>query len=267
MMPEIWGAMAAFLLAIATVTGSFALVKARRRWAAVATVTRAAGAAMAVIALALAALVQGGWSPLETRQVVWGLVLAMLSIQMALAWSMRIGSGGPVVDAVAVGLILAGTFLLPLDGSPLGCAQQATACWVQWLLYLLGGGAALVGGSAAIMLALHKGLSARGRRLGQPGRGELYTFLTQAIFLALVALGSGLIVSVWWAWKTAGTLIAGDPREVWMAITWLTAAMSLVAWELEGHRGRWAAGLALVAALNIGFCLVFLTYLKSLLGI
>jgi ABC-type transport system involved in cytochrome c biogenesis permease subunit len=91
--------------------------------------------------------------------------------------------------------------------------------------------------------------------------------LTQAIFLALVALGSGLTVSVWWAWQTAGTLTAGDPREIWMAVTWLTAAMSLVAWQLEGHRGRWAAGLALAAALYVGFGLVFLTYLQSLLGI
>jgi hypothetical protein len=36
---------------------------------------------------------------------------------------------------------------------------------------------------------------------------------------------------------------------------------------LEGHRGRWAAGLALAAALYVGFGLVFLTYLQSLLGI
>jgi ABC-type transport system involved in cytochrome c biogenesis permease subunit len=259
--------MAAFLLAIATVTGSFALVKVRGRWAAAATVARAAGTAMVAVGLGLAALVQGEWSPLETRQVVLGLVLAMLSIQMVLSWSQRIGSGGPVVDAVAVGLLLVGIFLLPADASLLTCAQQAAAYWAQWILYLLGGGAALVAGSTAIMLALHRGLSARGRNLHQPGRGDLYTFLTQAIFLALVALGSGLTVAVWWSWQTTGTLTAGDPREVWMAVTWLTAAMSLVAWQLEGRRGRWAAGLALVAALNVGFGLVFLTYLQSLLGI
>jgi hypothetical protein len=42
--------------------------------------------------------------------------------------------------------------------------------------------------------------------------------------------------------------------------------MSLLAWQLEDHRGRWVAGLALLAALNTGFCLVILPHLHSLLG-
>jgi hypothetical protein len=267
MTPEIWGVVAAFLLTLAALAGSVALIEVRGRWGAAASGARAAGTVTVAVALGLAVVAQGEWSPLETRQVVLGLALAMLSIQMVLAWSLSIGSGGPVVDAVAVALILVGTFLFRSDVPPRTCAQQAAAFWVQWILYLLGGGGVLVAGSAALMLALHKGLSARGRSIRQPKRGDLYSLLTQAIFLALVALGGGLTVSVWWAWQTAGTLTSGDPRELWLAITWLTAAMSLLAWLLEDHRGRWVAGLALVAALNASFCLVFLTYLQGLLGI
>jgi ABC-type transport system involved in cytochrome c biogenesis permease subunit len=267
MTPEIWGAVAAFLLAIAAVAGGMALFKTRGRWVAVAVGARAAGTASVAVALGLAVVVQGEWWPFETRQVVLGLVLAMLSIQMVLSWRLRIGSGGPVADVVAVALILVGTFLFRRDVPPLTCAQRAAAFWTQWILLLLGGGGVLVAGSAGLMLALRKGLAGRGRGPRRPKRGELYNLLTQAIFLALVALGGGLTVSVWWAWQTGGTLTGGDPREVWMAITWLAAAMSQLAWQLEGHRGRWAAGLALVAASSVVFGLVLLTQLQSLLGI
>lgn len=267
MTPESLGVVAAFLLTVAAVAGIMALVEARGRWGAAAVGARVAGTVTVALVLGLAVVLQGEWSPLDTWQVVFGLVLAMLSIQMVLSWPLGIGSGGLVVDIVAVVLILLGTVLYRSDAPPLTCAQQAPAFWVQWVLFLLGGGGALVAGCAALMLALHKGLSAWGRGIRQPARGDLYNLLTQAIFVALVALGGGLTVSVWWAWQAAGTLTSGDPRELWLAITWLTAAMSLLAWQLEGHRGRLAAGLALVAALNATFCLVLLPHLQSLLGI
>lgn len=266
MMPEILGAVAAFLLAVAAVASSIALVEARGRWGATAVGARAAGTVTVALALGLAGQ-QGEWSPLDTQQVVLGLVLAMLSIQMVLSWRLGIGSGGPVVDIVAVALILVGVILFRSDAPPLTCAQQAPAFAAQWILFLLGGGGTLVAGGATLMLVLHKSLSVRGRGIRQPTRGDLYNLLTQAIFWALVALGGGLTVSVWWAWQTAGTLTSNDPRELWLAVTWLTAAMSLLAWQLEDHRGRWAAGLALVAALNATFCLVLLPHLQSLLGI
>ena len=51
-----------------------------------------------------------------------------------------------------------------------------------------------------------------------------------------------------------------------MAVAWLTAAMSLLAWQLDGRRGRWAAGLALVAAAAVLVGLFFPVGL-SLVGI
>jgi hypothetical protein len=49
-----------------------------------------------------------------------------------------------------------------------------------------------------------------------------------------------------------------------MAIAWLITAMSLLAWQLGGRRGRmmsggrWAAGLAMVAAATVLFGLLIL---------
>ncbi len=36
-----------------------------------------------------------------------------------------------------------------------------------------------------------------------------------------------------------------------MAVAWLITAASLLAWKLDGRRGRWAAGLALAAAVAV----------------
>jgi ABC-type transport system involved in cytochrome c biogenesis permease subunit len=66
--------------------------------------------------------------------------------------------------------------------------------------------------------------------------------------LALAALGSGLVIGVLWAWRTSGTLGSDSAREVWMAVAWLITAMSLLAWQLDTRRSRWAAALVLVAA-------------------
>jgi hypothetical protein len=98
------------------------------------------------------------------------------------------------------------------------------------------------------MLVLRKGLEWRGKYPSLPGQIPLYGLLTQASILAVVALGSGLIISAWWAGRTSGLLAGGTRREMWIAVAWLSAAMSLVAWQLDGRRGRWAIGLALVAA-------------------
>jgi hypothetical protein len=259
MVPEIWGAVAAFLLGGAAVAEGLALFNARGWWNLVAVGARAAGTASVAVAFGLVVVAQGEWSPLDRQQVVLGLVLAMLAVQIILTWCLKIGSGGPVVDATAVALILAGTFLLPQGASPLTCAQRAVVFRAQWILYLLGAGSVLVAGNAGLMLALRRGLAGRDRSFRQPRLGDLYNLLTQAISLALVTLGSGLALSVWWAWQTTGTLSGGDSRDLWIGVTWLAAAMSQLAWQLEGYRGRWAAGLALVAASGVVFFLGFLT--------
>lgn len=266
MAPEIWGLGAAFLLGVAAVAGGLALFNTRRQWAWVAVGARAAGTVFVAAALGLAVLAQGEWSPLDSQQVVTGLVLAMLAAQMVLTWRLRSGSGGPVVDVMAVALILAGTFLLRPDAPPLTYAQKAVAFRAQWVLFLLGAGCVLAAGSAGLMLALRRGLARQGRGFGQPTPGDLHNLLTQGIFLALVFLGGGLVLGVWWAWQTMGSLTGGDPRELWMAAIWLAAAMSQLAWQLEGQRGRWAAGLALAATSGVVLCLVLLPQMQSLLG-
>jgi hypothetical protein len=266
MAAEIWGLGAVFLLGVAAVAGGLALFNARRQLKLVAVGARAVGTAFVVAALGLAVVAQGEWSPFDSQQVVMGLVLAMLAIQMVLTWRLRSGSGGPVADVMAAALILAGTFLLRPDAPPLTCAQQAVAFRAQWALFLLGAGCVLAAGSAGLMLALRRGLARQGKSFGQPTPGDLYNLLTQGIFLALVFLGGGLALGVWWAWQTMGTLTGGDWRELWMAAIWLVAAMSQLAWQLEGQRGRWAAGLALTAASGVIFGLVFLPQMQSLLG-
>ncbi len=264
MVPELWGLVAAFLLGIAAVAGGLAIFNGRRQWALVAVGARAVGTASVAAALALAVAAQGEWSPFDSQQVVMGLVLSMLAIQMVLTWRLRSGSGGPVVDLMAVALLLTGMFLLQPDTPPLTCAQQAVAFQAQWALFLLGAGCVLAAGSSGLMLALRRGLARQGRSIGQPTPGDLYNLLTQGISLALVFLGGGLALGVWWAWQTMGTLTGGDSRELWMAAIWLVAAMSQLAWQLEGQRGRWAAGLALAAASGVVFCLVLLPQMQSL---
>ena len=267
MTPEIWGTVATILLVIAAVTSGIGLFRVQRPWVTVAALARATGAASAAIALALAVLAQGAWSPAEMRPEMLSLVLAMLCIQMIFSWQLGIRSTGPVSDLGAVALILLGLFVNWPASQPPTCAQRSVAFGAQWVLFLLGSGSILVAGSASLMLALRKGLFTWGKRPRLPAHEELYSLLAQASSLALVALGSGLIVSMWWAWRTMGTLASGDPREVWLAIAWLAAAMSQLAWHLEGHRGRWVAGLAFVAASCVVFCLVSLAQIQSLLGI
>jgi ABC-type transport system involved in cytochrome c biogenesis permease subunit len=84
--------------------------------------------------------------------------------------------------------------------------------------------------------------------------------------LALIGLGAGLVTSAWWAWRSVGGLAGDDPRQAWMAITWLLSAMSLLAWQLEAAAARWAAALAgLAATVAIGGLLA-VPYIVRLLG-
>nr|NIV39363.1 hypothetical protein [Anaerolineae bacterium] len=105
--------------------------------------------------------------------------------------------------------------------------------------------------AAGLVLALRKLLVWRGRHPRLPRQNCLYGLLAHATILTLVALGSGLIIGAWWEWRTPGLLGNGNPRQVWMAVAWLITAASLLAWKLDGRRGRWAAGLALAAAVAV----------------
>jgi hypothetical protein len=266
MMPEIWAGVAVVLLGLAAMAGGLVVFKTGRRWEPIAIGARAAATAVLIVALGLAVVRQGEWTPFDLRQMVLALVVAMLLIHMGLAWRLRIGSAGPVVDVVALLLILIAIAMIQPGAPLLRCVQRALPFQVQWVLYVLGGAAILVAGSAGLVLVLHKATVSRGRVSNLPRLASLYDLLTQATYLALVALGSGLTVSVWWAWRTVGAWPGADPRETWMAITWLLAAMSLLAWRLEGRRGRWVVGLTEVAAASVLFGLLILADLQRILG-
>ena len=102
MMPEIWVALAALLLAVATIAGGLTTFRLPGQWRVVATGARAMAAMVLAAALVNAAMTQGAWTPLDPRQMVLGLVLAMLTIHLVLVWRLRIRGAGPAVDMVAL---------------------------------------------------------------------------------------------------------------------------------------------------------------------
>jgi hypothetical protein len=248
MMPEIGVALAAFFLAVAAIAGGLTTARVSGRWHLVVVGARTVAAMVVAAALIYAATAQGEWTPLDPHQMLLGLLLAMLAIHLVLPWHLRIGDTGPAVDVVALVLLLGGAFVLRPETILLSCFQRALAYHIQWGLFLLGGGSVLVAGNAGLMAALHRISRNRGWDVQLPDRADLYDLLTQALFLALVALGGGLTISVWWAWRTVGTLATGDLHFVWLVIAWLVAGMSLLAWQLEARRERWVAGLATLAA-------------------
>ena len=266
MTPEIWVAIGAAFLGLAAVAGGLAMSAVRGPWDAVANGARVAALVALIVALVASAIVQDRWTAAEPQQATLSLVVAMLAVHLLLAWRLGAGSAGPMVDIVALALSLVSVFAIEAGAPWLICVQRSPLFQAHWVLFSVGGGSVLVAGSAGLMLAMRKGLAWRDRDLRLPGRIPLYGLLTQAAILALVALGGGLIISVWWAWRTSGLLGGGNPREVWMAVAWLTAAMSLLAWQLDGRRGGWAVGLALVAAAAVLVGLFFPVGL-SLVGI
>jgi ABC-type transport system involved in cytochrome c biogenesis permease subunit len=262
MAPEMWGALAALLLAIAAVARGLALFRVRGRWELLAICARA-GAAMALaVAVVLAAVTHGQWSPFDLWQVTLSLSLAILSVYVALAWRFRIDAAEPIVDLLALALILIGMLAIRPGGPFVPCLQQAWPFSVQWVLFLTGGGGSMVAGSAGLTLILAR----RGWPLHWPRPADSYLLLRQAAMLALVFLGGGLIVSMWWAWQAEGTLTSSDPREVWMAITCLIATMSLSVQHLQRRWERWAAGLAVLAATAVMVGFLAVIDLRRLLG-
>jgi hypothetical protein len=266
MTPEIWVAIGAVFLGLAIVAGGLAMSAVRGPWDAVAIGARVAALVALIVAMIASAIGQDQWTAAAPQQAMLSLVVAMLAVHLVLAWRLGACSAGPMVDLVALVLGLVGVFAIEAGAPGLGCVQQSSLFQAHLVLFSLGGGSVLVAGSAGLMLALKKGLVWLGRDLRLPGWIPLYALLTQATLLAVVALGAGLIIGVWWAWQTVGLLAAGNPRDAWMAVAWLTTAMSLVAWQLDGRRGRWAAGLALVAAAAVFVGLLFPVDL-SLVGI
>jgi hypothetical protein len=251
MTPEIWVVIAVVLLGLAAVSGGLEMAILRGRWDAVVFASRVAALAALVVALVAAAIAHGQWSAADPRQAMLGLVAAMLAIHLLLAWRRGAGTAGPVVDLAAIVLSLVGAFVVGAGSSGFICVQLAELYQAQWILLSVGGGSVLVAACAGLMLLLRKGLLSRDWGLALPGWSLLYGLLAQAVILALAALGSGLVIGVWWAWRILGTLGSDSAREVWMAVAWLITAMSVLAWQLDTRRSRWAAALVLVAAIAV----------------
>jgi len=248
MTPEIWAVIAAVFLGLAAVSGGLEMAVVRGRWRAVVFGTRVAALAALVVALVAAAIVHGHWSAAEPRQAVLGLVAAMLAVHLVLAWRLVAGSAGPFVDLAGIVLSLVSVFVIGAGSPGLTCAPLHALYQAQWVLLSLGGGSVLVAACAGLMMLLRKGLSFRDWELTLPGWSSLSGLLAQAAVFAVVALGGGLVIGVWWTWWASGTLGSDSAREVWMAVAWLITTMSVLAWQLDGRRSRWAAALVLVAA-------------------
>jgi hypothetical protein len=244
------------------------------RWNLLLVVLEAGAVAALVACLVLAAKAHGEWSPADLMQVSLGLALVVLGFHLELALfprlpyprRNRIAETGLFVDLVVLGLILAGVFAIRPGGSLLLCVQRTAAFYSQWVLYLLGAGVLIVGGCTGLTVALYWMLARRKPDLPQSQPTALHGLMSQSVLLALLLLGSGLVVSIWWAWWTVGRLSGGDPRDAWMGIAWLVAASSWLAWRLEDGAGRWSAGLAVLAAAAAVFGLLAVPDLYRLLG-
>lgn len=258
MATEMWAvAVAAILLAAAAGFGAAALARKGRPWLPLSAAARGGSIVALAVALYLAAAGRGGWSPLDLWQVTVSLSLATVAAHLALSWALGAGAGAPIADAVAAVLAVVAWLAIRPGGEALGCLQRTLAYRVEWILFLAGSGGTLVASSAGLAAVLPWQWARVGARRLLAGGG----------FLAVLAVGAGVVAGLWWTWQATGTLQPADSREGWMAVVWLLAAMSTTAWQLEKGAHRWAAGLALVAGASAILGLLALPDLQRLMGL
>ena len=262
MAPELWQVLAVTLLGLAAAGSVMALAGRPGPWAAVALGGRLGSLAVLSLALWAAAAQEGGWAPLDLRQMALAVALAAAAAHLAHSRLPGTAGGSPAVDLLVAALVIVEMAVVRPGAPALTCAQRALPYHAEWGLFFLGSGATLVSGGAGLFLALGSRITSRLPDTGASQRN----LLGHAAFLSTLALGGGIVAGVWWTWRTTGTLVAGDIRESWMAVTWLLAAMSLVAWQLERQASRWAAVLAIAAAAAALFGLLALPDLQRLMG-
>ena len=258
---ELWGALAALFFAVAGVASGLARFEQRRFSRRVVVPSRAAGLIALTVALALAVEAQGELSPFDLRQVALGLGLAASATGLILAWRHGVAGAGPVEDLVMMGLVLVAILTIRAGGPSPDCVQQSLPFWLYWGLFILGAGGLLIAGCVSLDLALE---AIRPREQRWAARAEAHRLLADAILGALVALGGGLAISIWWSWHTMGSLSSGDPRQTWMGATWVVGSMSLLAWQSERRGARTAAILAFLAAAMAVFGLLAIPDLQRL---
>ena len=263
-MLDLWVGLAALLLLVAAAGGGLALWGARGPWHQASLVARLAAGIALTVALTSAVAGSGMPSPLDLRQVILSLALGGLAADLALAGLLRIEGAGPALDLPVLALVAAALLIAWPAGTPLDCTQRAAPFWLQWAFFLVGAGGALAAGGAGLAWAFQAAFQEARPALQWPPEVESHRLLLAATSLALIGLGAGLAISAWWAWRTVGSLAGGDPRQAWMAITWLFLAMSLLAWQLEGRAGRWSAALAGLGAAATVVGLLVVPYVVQL---
>jgi len=253
---DLWLGVAVLLLVTAVVAYGLELFRVRGQW----TYWGTGATVGAVIALAVALVVIAsrhghGWQSLlavrslDPRQVVLGLALTTLAIHLVLAWRLPVDATGLAVALLALVLVLISGFMVEASELSPDCDQSTIPSQLQWALFLVGTGGLAVAGSAGLTLALRAGLARRIPRVQWPLWIDLHVLLVRATALALVSLGAGLTASLWWSWQLRGTpCTMHEPREGWVIVALLVAAMSFLARRTGGRWGRWSAGLAMVAA-------------------
>lgn len=261
MIVEVWAALAALLFVVAAVSSGLARSELKGPWRRTVLPARAAGLVLLAIALILVTIAHGEPSPFDLRQVALGLGLATSALGLGLAWRHGVARTGPVQDLAMVALVLVTILAIRPGGPLLGCEEHWLPFWIYWGLFLLGAGGTLLAGSVALDLALEAIWPGEQR---WNARTDAYRLLTAATGWALVILGGGLSLSLWWSWRTMGSLTGGDARQTWLGATWLVVSMSLVAWQSERRGARIAAALSILAASMALFGLLAIPDLQRL---
>jgi hypothetical protein len=242
---ELCAALAALLSAVAAASSGLAHSDVKGPWRRLVLPARAAGLVPLAVALALTIIAHGEPSPFDLRQVALGLGSVTLIIGLVLAWRRGVAGTGPVQDLLMMSLVLVAILAIQPGGSLLACEQHWLPFWIYWVLFLLGVGGTLSAGSVALDLALEAIWPGEQR---WAVRTDAHRLLVDATGWALVSLGAGLSLSLWWSWRTMGNLFGGDARQTWLGATWLVVATSLLAWRSERRGAQIAAVLSILAA-------------------
>ncbi len=182
------------------------------------------------------------WSTFHFPLLIQSLVLAIWAIDGVLSWRFRPVVIVSVADLISLALIAVGAFGAP-PGRVSSSCLQSLPLWVgQWLLFIIGSGAAIVAGGNVLTSTVDAALAGRLRQLPRSSRTASSVMAREANQLTLVALGGGLILGLGWAWYQ------GDPRLLWMTSAWLLAAMAFTALSLPRGGERWFTWLTVVAA-------------------
>ena len=244
-----WAAGLALLVAV--VVQMMWLLRNAGPWRGSVWLARLAALTLLVAVLVVTALSRSRGLVLAPASLLLGLACAVLGVGMFLTWRCGVDGAGPVGDLLALALLLGTGLAWQMGLAAPVCRLHSVWFWLSWLGFLLGVGSLIEGLAAALLMVVRRVGQRLGWRLYLPPGVDLHAFPSQSAALALVSLGSGLFVAVWWAWRWTGSLTFGGPTGTWLAASWLLAAASFLSWQLARRPGRWAA-LFLVAAAGLG---------------